>query len=97
MPRIVKVRMREGARVINLRSASLDGVGADVRTSPALEVRGGGITATPAHESPPETRRRYTLAELLEGAQHLPDLYTEVAGALDAPAAGDEIGTGVVR
>lgn len=90
MSTVMKVRQQGGARIVTLPSSLLDRIGADVGTPLALDVRDGAIVATPVSES--ARRRRYTLAELLEGAEHLPDLYARTAAALEGPSVGDEIG-----
>jgi antitoxin ChpS len=89
MPTIMKVRRQGGARIVTLPSSLLDRIGADVGTSLALDGRDGAIVATPVSEP---ARRRYTLDELPEGAEHLLDLDARTAGALDDPSVGDEIG-----
>ena len=92
MPTVMKVRRQGGARVVTLPGALLDRIGAGVGTALALDVRGGAIVATPILEPTPAAGRRYTLAELLVGAEHLPALYGVVAGALDGEAMGQEMG-----
>ncbi len=92
MTTIVKVRRQGGARIVTLPSALLARIGADAGTSLSLDVEGGAIVAKPVPEAPPPPRRRYTLSELLVGAEHLPDLYRDVEGALDGDPIGHEIG-----
>jgi len=41
---------------------------------------------------PPAKPRRFTLSELLVGAEHLPKLYEDLKGALDGPCVGAELG-----
>ena len=73
---------------MTLPPALLAAIGADTGTAIALAVEDGRLVATPvAHR-----KRRYTLAELLDGAEHLPALYADTAGALDGPPVGHEIG-----
>ena len=86
---VVTIRRQGGARVMTLPPALLALLGADAGTALALAVKGGALVATPVVAP---ARRRYTLAELLEGAEHLPALYAGTAGALDGPAFGGEIG-----
>ncbi|WP_288582418.1 hypothetical protein [uncultured Methylobacterium sp.] len=40
----------------------------------------------------PDEPRRYTIAELLVDAEHLSEIHEGVAGALDGPAIGHELG-----
>jgi antitoxin ChpS len=87
----MKVRRQGGARVVTLPAALLERVGAQVGTPLALEVRDGVIVATPVREAR-GPGRRYTLAELLDGVEHLQDYRSDTAGALDGPAVGDELG-----
>ncbi len=90
MPTIMKVRQQGGACVVTLPGALLERIGADVGTALALDVKDGAIVAVPVPEAPAEPRRRYTMAELLVGAEHLPEIYDSVAGSLD----GDQVGRG---
>lgn len=92
MATIVKVRRQGGARIVTLPPALLARIGADAGTSLALDVKGGAIVAKPVADAPAPRRRRYTLSELLVGAEHLPDLYRSVEGALDGDPVGNEIG-----
>jgi hypothetical protein len=41
---------------------------------------------------PPGKPRRFTLSELLVGAEHLPKLYEDIKAALDGPCVGAELG-----
>lgn len=92
MTTIVKVRRQGGARIVTLPAALLARIGADAGSSLALDVKGGAIVARPVADAPPAQRRRYTLSELLVGADQLPDLYRGVEGALDGDPVGNEIG-----
>ena len=73
---------------MTLPPAVLSAIGADTGTDLTLTVRDGALIATPVAKQ----KRRYTLAELLDGAEHLPALYAETAGALEGPPVGNEIG-----
>lgn len=93
MTTIVKVRRQGGARIVTLPSALLARIGADAGTSLSLDVKGGAIVAKPVPEEASSAhRRRYKLSELLVGAEHLPDVYRSVEGALDGDPVGNEIG-----
>lgn len=92
MATIMKVRRQGGARVVTLPSALLERIGADLGSSLSLDVKDGAIVAKPVVEANTERRRRYGLDELLIGAEHLPDLYASVSGALDGDPVGNEIG-----
>lgn len=92
MATIMKVRRQGGARIVTLPAALLERIGAGVGTSLALAVKDGAIVAKPVVETGEPRRRRYTLDELLAGAESLPDLYAGVAGALDGDPVGHEIG-----
>lgn len=85
---VVTVRRQGGARVVTLPPAVLSAIGADTGTDLTLAVQDGALIATPVAKR----RRRYTLAELLDGAEHLPALYADTAGALEGPPVGNEIG-----
>ncbi len=89
---ITKVREQDGTRVVTLPSELLESIGADVGTSLALDIKDGAIVAVPVREPAPKKPRRYTLAELLVGAEHLPEIYEGVAGALDGDPVGRELG-----
>lgn len=90
---VVKVRRQGGARVMTIPPVILASLGADEGTELAVDVKGGKLVAEPvAPESAQAPRRRYTLAELLQGAEHLPEIYASVAGALDGEPIGNEIG-----
>lgn len=93
---VVRIRRQGGARIVTLPAALLTQIGADAGTALALDVEDGVLVAKPVAkpvaEPAPAAPRRYTLAELLQGAEHLPELYHGVAGALDGASVGDEIG-----
>ncbi|MET7243929.1 PbsX family transcriptional regulator [Methylobacterium sp. EM32] len=88
----MKVRQQGGARVVTLPAALLERIGADVGTALSLDVKDGAIVAIPVPEEAAKPRRRYTMAELLVGAEHLPEIYDSVAGALDGDPVGCEPG-----
>ncbi|KQQ14653.1 hypothetical protein ASF53_08480 [Methylobacterium sp. Leaf123] len=52
--------------------------------------RGRARSTRPAE--PPAKPRRFTLSDLLVGAEHLPKLYEGVKSALDGPSVGAELG-----
>lgn len=89
---IAKVREQDGARVVTLPGELLESIGASVGTALALEVKDGAIVAVPVPEPAPRKSRRYTLAELLVGAEYLPEIYEGVSGSLDGDPVGRELG-----
>ena len=90
---VVKVRRQGGARVMTIPPVLLASLGADEGTELAVDVKGGKLVAEPVVPEPASApRRRYTLAELLQGAEHLPEIYASVAGALNGEPIGNEIG-----
>lgn len=92
MASVSRVRKQGGARIITLPAAILAQVGADTGAAFAFSVRDGAIVATPVPDAAAAPRRRYTLDELLVGAEHLPEVYAGVAGALDGDPVGNEAG-----
>lgn len=91
----VVIRRQGGARVMTIPPILLASLGADEGTKLVVDVKGGKLVAEPvaAELAPaPVVRRRYTLDELLQGAEHLPALYVSVVGALDGEPVGHEIG-----
>jgi antitoxin ChpS len=88
---VSRVRKQGGARIITLPPAILAQVGADIGAAFAFSVRDGTIVATPLPDVA-APRRRYTLDELLVGADYLPEVYAGVAGALDGDPVGNEAG-----
>lgn len=76
MPTIMKVRQQGGARVVTLPGALLERIGADAGTALALDVKDGAIVAVPVSNEARTPHRRYTMAELLVGAEHLPEIYS---------------------
>ncbi|MCJ2122830.1 PbsX family transcriptional regulator [Methylobacterium sp. J-077] len=74
----VTIQRQGGTHVMTLHPAILAAIGAGTGTTLTLAVKDGSLVATAI----PAPKRRYTLAELLEGAEHLPALYADTAGAL---------------
>lgn len=89
---VVRIRRQGGARIVTLPAALLTQIGADAGTALALDVQDGVLVAKPVAQPTPAAPRRYTLSELMQGAERLPELYRGVAGALDGASVGDEIG-----
>lgn len=89
MAKIVRIRRQSGARIVTLPAALLERIGADTGTKLALDIHGGAIVAKPVSDVP-ATRRRYTLDELLVGANQLPELYGSVGSVLEGDPAGKE-------
>lgn len=92
---MVMIRRQGGARIMTIPPAVLASLGADEGTELVVDVKGGKLVAEPVAHEPapaPDPRRRYTLDELLQGAEHLPALYASVSSALDGEPVGNEIG-----
>jgi antitoxin ChpS len=66
MANTVKIRRQGGATVFSIPPALMKMMGADVGTELTLSVDNGSLVATPTLP-----RKRYTLAELLEGAEEM--------------------------
>lgn len=92
MSSVSRVRKQGGARIITLPPAILAQVGADTGAAFAFSVHDGAIVATPVPDTVAAPKRRYTLEELLVGAEHLPEIQAGVSGALDGNPVGREIG-----
>lgn len=92
---MVMIRRQGGARIMTIPPAVLASLGADEGTELVIDVKGGKLVAEPVApelEPAPVPRRRYTLDELLQGAEYLPALYASVSGALNGEPVGNEIG-----
>lgn len=80
MANTAKIRRQGGATVFSIPPALLKLLGAEVGTELTLAVNNGSLIATPALP-----KKRYTLAELLEGADEMAALNKE-AGAWEQSA-----------
>lgn len=86
-----KLRHQGGATVLSIPTHFLAELGIEAGAEVEVSLVDGKLVAEPKVQ-PVLLRRRYTLAELLEGAEHLPELYAGTEGALDGPALGQEMG-----
>lgn len=87
MSNTAKIRRQGGATVFSIPPALLKMLGAEVGTELTLAVDNGALIATPF-----KTKKRYTLAELLEGADEMVALNKQAA----AWEAGDPVGNEVL-
>lgn len=86
MSNTAKIRRQGGATVFSIPPALLKMLGADIGTELALVVDKGALVATPL-----KVRKRYTLAELVEGADELEALSKQTAGWESGAAVGNEV------
>jgi len=82
-----KIRKQGGAAVVTIPPALLRLMNADIGTQVTLTVEDHKLIAKPAASA----RKRYSLAELLKGAEAMKQLNAEVAWALDGEPVGHEI------
>ena len=82
-----KLRQQGGAIVFAIPPHVLAELGLVAGAEVEVRAVNGFLVARPKVEA---SRRRYTLAELLEGAEHLQELYVD--GALDGVPVGTEMG-----
>jgi antitoxin ChpS len=85
MTSTAKIRRQGGAMVFSIPPALLKMLGAEVGTELTLAVDNGSLVATPKIQ-----KKRYTLAELLEGADEMAELHREIKAWQDAPPVGNE-------
>ena len=86
MSNTAKIRRQGGATVFSIPPALLKMLGADVGTELTLVVDKGALVATPL-----KPRRRYTLAELLEGADEMEALNRQAADWESGAPVGNEV------
>ena len=86
MSNTAKIRRQGGATVFSTPPALLKMLGADVGTELTLVVDKGALVATPL-----KPRRRYTLAELLEGADEMEALNRQAADWESGAPVGNEV------
>lgn len=82
-----KIRKQGGAAVVTIPPALLKLLELDIGAQVTLSVEDGKLVAQPARSA----RRRYSLAELLEGSDVMKELNADVAWALDGEPVGREI------
>lgn len=87
---VVQIRKQGGAAIITLPSVVLKDLNSGIGDKLELAVAGGVLTAKIAHK---RERKRYTLAELLEGVtpELAEEMHKEAQSWLDAPSFGREI------
>jgi antitoxin ChpS len=88
MPVTSKIRRQGGAAVVTIPPALLKLMDLDVGAQVTLSVSKGKLVAQPVKSE----RRRYTLAELLKGADEMKRLHEEVSWAREGEPVGHEIG-----
>ncbi len=86
-----KLRNQGGATVFSIPPHFLMEMGIQAGGDIEVSLVDGKLVAEPKIRPIPR-RRRYTLAELLEGSEHLPELYAGTRGALDGASVGREMG-----
>jgi len=81
-----KIRRQGGATVFSVPPALLKMLGAEVGTELTLAVSNGSLVATPRKQ-----KKRYTLAELLEGADEVAALSEEAKAWQGGTRTGNEV------
>jgi antitoxin ChpS len=84
-----KIRRQGGAAVITLPPTLLKLLHLDVGAQLELNVVDGELIARPVVPTP---RKRYSLAELLEGAEEIAELNAQTAFAREGDPVGRELG-----
>ena len=84
-----KIRRQGGAAVITLPPTLLKLLHLDVGAQLELNVVDGELIARPVV---PSSRKRYSLAELLEGSEEIAELNARTAFARDGDAVGRALG-----
>jgi antitoxin ChpS len=82
-----KIRKQGGAAVMTIPPALLKLMNADIGTQVTLTVEDRKLIAKPAASA----RKRYSLAELLQGADAVKQLNADVAWARDGEPVGHEL------
>ena len=83
-----RIRRQGGAAVVTIPPALLKLMEAGVGTEVSLSVADGELIARPVRLS----KKRYSLAELLEGAEAIAELNAQVEWARDGGPMGRELG-----
>ena len=86
MSNTAKIRRQGGATVFSIPPALLKMLGVEVGTELTLVVQNGSLVATPK-----QGKKRYTLAELLEGADEMVALNKEAASWNVGAPVGNEV------
>ncbi|NTJ41682.1 PbsX family transcriptional regulator [Agrobacterium larrymoorei] len=82
-----KIRRQGGAAVMTIPPALLKLLGTEVGSELALDIENGNLVASPVRA----TKKRYSLAELLEGANEIAELNADAKAWDDAPRFGNEV------
>lgn len=86
MSNTAKIRRQGGAAVFSIPPALLKMLGVDVGAELTLVVDKGALVATPL-----KPKKKYTLAELLEGSDEMIELSRQAAGWDTGAPVGNEI------
>ncbi|MBB3394970.1 MULTISPECIES: PbsX family transcriptional regulator [unclassified Rhizobium] len=86
MTNTAKIRRQGGATVFSIPPALLKMLGVEVGAELTLVVNNGALVATPT-----KTKKRYTLAELLEGADEMAALNKKAASWNASSPVGNEV------
>ncbi|MDH6268367.1 antitoxin ChpS [Rhizobium sp. SG_E_25_P2] len=86
MSNTAKIRRQGGAAVFSIPPALLKMLGVDVGAELTLVVDKGALVATPL-----KPKKKYTLAELLEGSDEMIELSRQAAGWDTGGPVGNEI------
>lgn len=86
MSNTAKIRRQGGATVFSIPPALLKMLGVEVGAELTLAVNNGSLVATPK-----QAKKRYTLAELLEGADEMAALNKEATFWNVSPPVGNEV------
>ncbi|TCU11134.1 AbrB/MazE/SpoVT family DNA-binding domain-containing protein [Rhizobium sullae] len=86
MSNTAKIRRQGGATVFSIPPALLKMLGVEVGAELTLVVSNGSLVATPK-----QAKKRYTLAELLEGADEMAALNKEAASWNVSSPVGNEV------
>jgi antitoxin ChpS len=84
---ITRIRRQGGAAVVTIPPVLLKMLDTEIGAQLSLVVSNGELIARPIES----TRKRYSLSELLEGADAMAELNAEVAWAQDGDPVGHEI------
>lgn len=82
-----RIRRQGGAAVMTIPPALLKMLGLEIGEHLALEVDNGALVASPVRSE----KKRFTLAELLEGADEVAALNASTRGWDEAPPIGKEV------
>ncbi|MFC5757885.1 AbrB/MazE/SpoVT family DNA-binding domain-containing protein [Rhizobium sp. GCM10022189] len=86
MPKTVRIRRQGGAAVFSIPPAFLKMLGVEIGAELTVAVDNGTLVATPL-----KPKKRYTLAELLEGSDEMIALSKHAAGWDSGAPVGNEI------